>query len=89
MKLSHWLRVDTERVLLELETLLEAFDVEIGDLQALRYAVDTYKVTKKSVTLTKEESEIVRDLICNYRDDLAGGNDEHFDQMQAILAKFR
>jgi len=89
MNLRHWLRVDAERVLLELEILLEAFDVEIGDLHALRNAVDTYKETKKSVALTEQESEIVRDLICDYRDSLAGSTDEHFDRMQAILVKFR
>lgn len=44
---------------------------------------------KQPKDLTDEEREIVRDLICNYRDDLAGSSDEHFDRMQAILEKFR
>ena len=44
---------------------------------------------KQPKDLTDEEREIIRDLICNYRDNLAGGNDEYFDQMQAILEKLR
>jgi len=42
---------------------------------------------KQPIDLTYEEREIIRDLIYNYRDNLAGGNDEYLDQMQAILEK--
>ena len=44
---------------------------------------------KQPKDLTDEEREIIRELIYNYRDNLAGGNDEYFDQMQAILEKLR
>ena len=44
---------------------------------------------KQPKDLTDEEREIIRELIYNYRDSLAGGNDEYFDQMQAILEKLR
>lgn len=44
---------------------------------------------KQPVYLTDDEREIIRELIYNYRDNLAGGSDEYFDQMQAILEKLR
>ena len=44
---------------------------------------------KPPINLTDEEREIIRELIYNYRDNLAGGNDEYFDQMQAILEKLQ
>ncbi len=42
---------------------------------------------KQPKDLTDEEREIIRDLICNYRDSLDGSNDVYFDQMQSILEK--
>ena len=44
---------------------------------------------KQPKDLTDEERTIIRNLICSYRDSLAGSNDEYFDQMQAILEKLR
>jgi len=44
---------------------------------------------KQPVYLTDDEREIIRELIYNYRDNLAGSNDEYFDQMQAILKKLQ
>jgi len=44
---------------------------------------------KQPKDLTNEERTIIRNLICSYRDNLAGSNDEYFDQMQAILKKLR
>jgi len=44
---------------------------------------------KQPIYLTDEEREIIRELIYNYRDNLAGGSDEYFDQMQAILEKLQ
>lgn len=41
------------------------------------------------IYLTDEEREIIRELIYNYRDNLAGDSDEYFDQMQAILEKLQ
>ena len=43
----------------------------------------------KPIYLTDEELAIIRELIYNYRDNLAGGSDEYFDQMQAILKKLQ
>jgi len=45
--------------------------------------------TSKLADLTDEERAIIRELIYNYRDNLAGGNDEYFNQMQAILEKLQ
>ena len=44
---------------------------------------------KQPADLTDEERAIIRELIYNYRDNLAGGNDEYFNQMQAILEKLQ
>lgn len=44
---------------------------------------------KQPTKLTVGEREIIRDLICNYRDSLAGCHDDNFDAMQSILAKLR
>ena len=44
---------------------------------------------KQPADLTDEERAIICELIYNYRDNLAGGNDEYFNQMQAILEKLQ
>ena len=54
---------------------------------ALNKAADSFK--QQLIYLADEEREIIRELIYNYRDNLAGGNDEYFDQMQAILEKLQ
>ena len=57
-----------------------------GVIMALNKAADSFK---QLIYLTDEEREIIRELIYNYRDNLAGSNDEYFDQMQAILKKLQ
>jgi len=54
-------------------------------IMTLKKAADSFK----QLILTDEEREIIRELIYNYRDNLAGSNDEYFDQMQAILKKLQ
>ena len=43
----------------------------------------------KLVELSQQDTEIIRDLICDYRDGLSGTKDGVFDKMQSLLEKFR
>ena len=66
--------------------LCQIVKIRGGFIMDLNKANGSFKQPKD---LTDEEREIIRELIYNYRDNLAGGNDEYFDQMQAILEKLR
>lgn len=43
MELEEWIKEDKERVLYELESLLKALNVPIGNMKELRRAVDEVK----------------------------------------------
>lgn len=85
--------VHTEEYLTEISDLIlaDAFEF-LRDLWSDNEAVGCNNPDgsfKQPKDLTDEEREIVRDLICNYRDSLDGSNDEYFDQMQSMLEKLR